>query len=64
MTGPARSFLREALRRREKEIVENALRSTGGSATLAAVAIGIQRSNLYRLMKRHGLHAQDFRRPL
>ena len=56
--GEARRQLKEAF---EREAIETALRHSGGNVTRAARSLGIARSALQRLIKRHGLRPADFR---
>ncbi len=41
--------------------VRQALLQAGGKVTLAAADLGVPRSKIYNLLKRHGLRAEDFR---
>ncbi|MFW6107117.1 MAG: sigma-54-dependent transcriptional regulator [bacterium] len=45
----------------EHDAIVEALRSTGGNVTQAANELGMARSALQRLIKRHGLSGDDFR---
>ncbi len=56
--GEARRQIKEAF---EREAIETALRQSGGNVTRAARSLGIARSALQRLIKRHGLRPADFR---
>ena len=56
--GEARRRLKETF---EREAIEAALRETSGNVTRAAKRLGIARSALQRLIKRHGLRPADFR---
>jgi len=56
--GEARRQLKEAF---EREAIETALRQSGGNVTRAARSLGVARSALQRLIKRHGLRPADFR---
>ena len=47
--------LAEALAEPEKQIIQAALRCHGGSRQKAAAQLGINRTTLYKKMKRHGL---------
>jgi len=47
--------LRAALDRTEREMIEQALATGHGSVSAAARVLGIERSSLYRIMKRHGI---------
>jgi len=58
--GEARRRLKESF---EREAIEAALRATGGNVTRAARRLGIARSALQRLIKRHNLRPADFRTP-
>ena len=49
--------LRAALDRTEREMVEQALAAGHGNVSAAARALGVERASLYRVMKRHGIHA-------
>ena len=57
--GPAEDLsdksLRERLRIFEKLFIEEALRNTGGNISQAARRLGIERPNLHRKMKEHGI---------
>jgi transcriptional regulator with GAF, ATPase, and Fis domain len=46
---------REALREFDREIVEQALRATGGNRSAAARALGISRATIHRWIRRHGI---------
>ena len=58
-SGPARGgrspTLAEALAEPEKQIIRAALRAHGGSRTATARALGINRTTLYKKMKKYGL---------
>jgi len=41
--------------------VREAMRRAGGKVSLAAADLGIQRSQIYNLLRTHGLRAEDFR---
>jgi len=45
----------------ERRIVVRLLRKTGGNIRQAALLIDERRSRLYRILRRHGLKADDFR---
>jgi two-component system nitrogen regulation response regulator NtrX len=47
--------LKAALDRAEREAVERALAAGRGCVSTAAQALGVERSSLYRIMKRHGI---------
>lgn len=47
--------LNAALKHREREVVERALVRAGGNVADAAAAMGILRTSLYRIMKRHSI---------
>ena len=49
------------MREFEKRCVIRILRKTGGNIRQAALLIDERRSRLYRILKRHGLKADDFR---
>jgi two-component system response regulator AtoC len=49
------------LARFEQDYLSRLLRDTGGHLTRAAEQAGMDRKNLWQLMKRHGLDARDFR---
>jgi DNA-binding NtrC family response regulator len=53
--GAAAETLQEALDRAAAERIRIALAASGGQRTEAARALGIDRTTLYRLMRRHGL---------
>jgi DNA-binding NtrC family response regulator len=50
--------LREALEEPEKRILEAALRANGWNRQLTAEQLGINRTTLYKKMKRYGLDAE------
>ena len=50
------------LRRFEKEYVTAVLEDADGHVTNAAKRAGLDRKNLWQLMRRHGLKAEDFKR--
>ena len=52
---PSDSPLKSAIDRAEREAVEKALATSGGIVSSAARTLGVGRSSLYRLMKRHGI---------
>jgi len=56
--GEAKRRVREGF---ERDAILRALRATGGNVTQAARALGIARTALQRLMRRHGLSARDLR---
>jgi two-component system response regulator AtoC len=56
--GEARRRLKEGF---EREAIASALRAAGGNVTQAARALGMARSALQRLIKRHGLATDAFR---
>ncbi len=45
----------------KKRCVMRLLRKTGGNVRQAALLIDERRSRIYRILKRHGLKADDFR---
>ncbi|MGH7741529.1 MAG: sigma-54-dependent transcriptional regulator [Candidatus Eiseniibacteriota bacterium] len=45
----------ERLRATEREIIEAALRESGGRVSEAAARLGLERSHLYKKMRKHGL---------
>jgi len=45
----------------ERELLESALRETGGNVSRAARAIGVSRPTLYDLMRKHGITATRFK---
>ena len=53
--------LREALEQPEKRILESALRANGWNRQLTAEQLGINRTTLYKKMKRYGLDAEPAR---
>ncbi|MHC4696234.1 MAG: AAA-type ATPase lid domain-containing protein [Planctomycetota bacterium] len=53
--------LREALEQPEKRILEAALRANGWNRQLTAEQLGINRTTLYKKMKRYGLVAEPAR---
>ena len=56
--------LREALEQPEKRIIEVALRANGWNRQLTAGQLGINRTTLYKKMKRYGLEAEPARMPV
>jgi DNA-binding NtrC family response regulator len=52
---PPDGTLRAALDKAERETVERALAAVGGVVSSAARALDVERSSLYRIMKRHGI---------
>jgi two-component system response regulator AtoC len=60
-TGPAHRPmpLRDALAEPEKRIIEAALRANGGNRQLTAEQLGINRTTLYKKMKRYGLAGRE-----
>ena len=54
-------FFKTRLRRFEKRCLVRILRKTGGNIRQASLLIDERRSRLYRLLRRHGLKAEDFR---
>ena len=59
-SGGGRSLtLAEALAEPEKQIIRAALRAHGGSRTATARALGINRTTLYKKMKKYGLLGED-----
>jgi transcriptional regulator of acetoin/glycerol metabolism len=55
------TFFKNRIRQFEKRCLIRILRKTGGNIRQAALLIDERRSRLYRILKRHGLKAQDFR---
>jgi DNA-binding NtrC family response regulator len=55
--GPTR--LRDSLRRFERSEIESALADAAGSVTRAAERLGLERSHLYKKMRKHGLTPGD-----
>jgi DNA-binding NtrC family response regulator len=53
--------LRQALEAPEKRIIEAALRANGWNRQLTAQQLGINRTTLYKKMKRYGLEAEPLR---
>ena len=53
--------LKEALEEPEKRILEAALRANGWNRQLTAEQLGINRTTLYKKMKRHGLDVEPIR---
>jgi two-component system response regulator GlrR len=53
--------LAEARREAERAYLDTLLRSTGGNVSAAARHAGVHRTELHRLMRRHGLRGQDYR---
>lgn len=49
----------ECLRQFERTYVERLMARAGGNVTRAASAAGLSRVNLYRLLRRHGLHPSE-----
>ena len=49
----------EAVRQIEKEFLLAALRETGGNISMAAKALGMQRTNLHSLLKKHKITYKD-----
>ncbi|PYV30046.1 MAG: hypothetical protein DMG22_21545, partial [Acidobacteria bacterium] len=45
----------QTLERLEKEFLEKAIQEQEGNLTLAAKALGLHRSTLYRLLRKHHL---------
>lgn len=52
-----RAWKKETLERLEKEFLRKALTEHGGNVTRTAKALGVQRSTLQRLMRKHHLPA-------
>ena len=50
-----REWRGQTLERLEKEFLEKAIQEQDGNLTLAAKALGIHRSTLYRLLRKHHL---------
>jgi two-component system nitrogen regulation response regulator NtrX len=55
--GPTR--LRDSLRRFERSEIESALADAAGNVTRAAERLGLERSHLYKKMRKHGLTPGD-----
>jgi len=55
--------LREALEEPERQILEAALRANGWNRQTTAEQLGINRTTLYKKMKRHGLDREPTRQP-
>lgn len=55
--------LAEARAQAERDYVERALRGAGGNVSAAARQAGVHRTELHRLMRRHGIRGADFRVP-
>ena len=53
--------LTEAKRQFEKDYVEQLLRTTNGNMTLAAKLAQRNRSDFYKILKRHGLEPEQFK---
>lgn len=49
-----------AIEQKEREVIEGALTATGGNITRTAKALGIDRSNLVKIMKRVGVDYKSF----
>jgi len=66
--SPAQSYqplsLKEALEEPEKRILEAALRANGWNRQLTAEQLGINRTTLYKKMKRYGLDLEPARTSL
>jgi len=54
--GRLKRFLREC----EKAALCEALESHGGKAAAAAAALGMDRTHIYRLMRRHGITCREY----
>lgn len=52
---PPDGTLNDALDRTKREAVENVLAQADGNVADAAATLGILRTSLYRIMKRHGI---------
>lgn len=58
---PYREALAVERGRATREYLAQLLEETHGNVTLAAEKAGIERESLHRLLKRHGLRAEDYR---
>ena len=58
-----REFAALARRRVHREYLVALMRVCGGSVTSAAEHAEIKRESMHRLLKRYGVHAEDFRKP-
>jgi DNA-binding NtrC family response regulator len=57
----ASTTLKDALEQRERRIIESALRANGWNRQLTAERLGINRTTLYKKMKRLGLEIEPLR---
>ena len=57
--GSSAGTLKAALERSERDAVERVLEQTGGNVTEAATMLGVVRTSLYRIMKRHGIAVRN-----
>ena len=55
--------LAEARASAERAYLEDVLHATGGNVSAAARRAGVHRTEIHRLMRRHGLRGADFRAP-
>jgi len=53
--APTSGALQTALERTEREAVEKVLARANGNVAEAAARLGVLRTSLYRIMKRHGI---------
>jgi two-component system response regulator AtoC len=60
---PLTETKRQAIAAFERTYLVNVLRTTKGSTAAAARLAGIDRTNFRRLLQRHGIEAEDFKRP-
>jgi two-component system response regulator AtoC len=58
---PYREAIAAERERTTRDYLVNLLREVHGNVTQAAERAGIERESFHRLMKRHGVHAEDFR---
>ncbi len=59
---PYREAVELARDRVSREYLTALMREFGGNVTHAAERAGVERESLHRLLKRHGLRADDFKR--
>lgn len=59
--APGLPTLAEARSRAERDYLDELLRAAGGNVSAAARRAGVHRTELHRLMRRHGLRGADYR---
>jgi DNA-binding NtrC family response regulator len=62
LTLPYQQAVDVAREQASREYLVAVLRQFGGNVTRCAARVGMERESLHRLLRRHGIHSEDFKR--